>query len=128
MAKNDDRLADSLIIDALLCGATAEAAATKAGVSARTVRRRLRNPAFVRKLRKRRAEADLRAADQLAATRNVAIRELFQLLQSSQPPNIRLGAIRIAMDSSFKLREHADYGIRLAELEQRIDEQKGRKR
>jgi seryl-tRNA synthetase len=127
MAKYDKR-ADAAIIAALLCGATEEAAGAKAGVSARTVRRRLRIPAFVRKLRKRRAEMDVRSADQLTAARTEAIRTLLQLLQPANSASARLGAARAVLEASVKLRESADLHVRLTELEQRLDQQVNDKR
>jgi hypothetical protein len=126
MSKEGKRSADPEILKALLIGATHEAAAAKAGVCARTVRRRLRDPAFVRKLRRLRTEQHQRQADQLDAINGQALRALAQLLQENHSDQIRLGALRTALGLSLKHREAADQSVRLTELEQRFAEQKGK--
>jgi len=128
MAKDSKRAADLMILAALSCGATAEAAAAKAGVSARTVRRRLREPAFVRKLNRKRTEMQMRIADQLTAAGTEAVRTMVQLMQASTPHNVRMTASRSIVELGAKMREAADLANRITDLEQRFAEQKGKAR
>jgi hypothetical protein len=128
MARYDKKKADHLILAALACGATMDQAGAKAGVSGRTVRRRLSQPGFRRKLNKFRSEMQLRTADQLSAASTEAVRTLVQLLNSASPPNTRLGAARSVVELGMKSREHADLSVRLGELEQRLAEQQSSRR
>src|SRR5262249_35093417 len=105
MAQKGKHAADPEILKALSFGATVEAAAAKAGVSARTVRRRLRDPRFVRKLNRLRAEGHVRTADQLSAVNSEAVRTLVQLLQAANSGQVRLGAARSVLELSVKHRE-----------------------
>jgi hypothetical protein len=118
-----DKHADPLILAALACGASADQAGAKAGVSGRTVRRRLRDPAFRRKLNRIRGELKMRTADQLSAASTEAVRTMIQLMTSASPPNIRLGAARSIVELGMKTSEYADVSVRLNELEQRLAEQ-----
>jgi hypothetical protein len=127
MAKYD-KAADALILAALACGATADQAGAKAGVSARTVRRRLRTSAFRRKLNRLRSELQMRTADQLSAASTEAVRTMIQLMQPANPPNTRLGAARAVVELGMKSREHADLSIRLGELEQRMAQEHNSRR
>jgi hypothetical protein len=128
MAKDGKRAADPKLLLALACGAGTEGAARQAGVSASTVRRRLRDPGFVRKLQKTRSEMQLRIADQLTASGTEGVRTLVQLMQPNNSGTVRLGAARSVVELSIKVRESADLAVRLTELEQRVDVQKGRTR
>jgi hypothetical protein len=125
MSKESKR-ADTLILAALVCGVSAEGAAAKAGVNARTVRRRLRDPAFVRKLNRMRTDVQMRTADQLNVSNSEAVRTMVLLMQPSHPPGVRLHAARSVIELGLKVRETADLSLRLSELEQRFDEQKGK--
>jgi hypothetical protein len=126
MANEGKRGADGKLLLALACGATAEAAARQAGVSESTVRRRLRDDAFVRKLHKVRAEMHLRVADQLTAASTEGVRTMVQLMKETNSGSVRLGAARSVVELSTKVRETADLAIRLAELEQRLEQADGK--
>jgi hypothetical protein len=123
MAKEGKRSADPKILLALACGATAEAAARQAGVSESTVRRRLKDPRFVQKLHKMRADMHLRVADQLTAASTEGVRTMVLLMKETNSGSVRLGAARSVVELSTKVRETADLAVRLAELEQRLAEQ-----
>jgi hypothetical protein len=123
MANEGKRGADGKLLLSLACGATAEAAARQAGVSESTVRRRLRDNTFVRKLHKVRAEMHLRVADQLTAASTEGVRTMVQLMKETNSGSVRLGAARSVVELSTKVRETADLAIRMAELEQRLEEQ-----
>jgi hypothetical protein len=126
MAKEGKHARDPQIMLALLCGATVEGAARQAGVSESTVRRRLKNPAFRRKLNRRRAEMQIRLADQLLALGNQAVRTWAQLMEPKESGSTRLGASRSVMEFGLKTRESADLAIRLTELEQRVAQNQGK--
>ena len=128
MANEGKRGADGKLLLALACGATAEAAARQAGVSESTVRRRLKDDAFVRKLHKVRAEMHLRVADQLTAASTEGVRTMVQLMKETNSGSVRLGAARSVVELSTKVRETADLAIGLAELEQRLEKQSENKR
>jgi hypothetical protein len=123
MAKYDKRKADPLILAALVCGASSEQAGAKAGVSGRTVRRRLNNAAFRRKLNRVRNEMQMRTADQLSAAGTEAVRTLIRLMNAAAPPNTQLGAARSVVELGIKVRETADLAVRLTEVEQRLAQQ-----
>src|ERR1700722_8172389 len=124
MAKEGKHAADHKLILALICGATPETAAQKAGVSIRTLRRRMRDPRFVRKLDRKRGEMLLRSADQLTAAHTVAVRTLIELMQTGNGGQVRRGAARAVIELSMKVRETADLVERLSQLEQRVAQQK----
>src|SRR5258707_1666616 len=96
MAKEGKRGADPKVLLALACGATVEVAARQAGVSESTVRRRLKDPAFVNKLHKLRAEMHLRVADQLTAASTEGVRTMVQLMKETHSGSVRLGAASAA--------------------------------
>ncbi len=125
MARDGKRGADPKLLLALACGANAEAAARQAGVSDSTVRRRLKDPKFVRKLNKLRAEMHLRIADQLTAAGTEGVRTMVQLMKDTNSGSVRLGAARSVVELSTKVRETADLAVRLSELEERLAQRDG---
>jgi hypothetical protein len=120
------RNVDDLLLAALSCGATAEVAAHKAGVSRTTVQRRLQNPAFCQRLRELGADMVKRSAAALTAASVEAIKTLHGLQASSIPHAVRLGAARSILEFSIKLREVADTEERLAALEAQMAAQPSR--
>ncbi len=125
MAQKGKQSADPTILLALACGANAEAAARQAGVSERTVRRRLKDPKFVQKVNKLRAEMHLRIADQLTAAGTEGVRTMVQLMKDTNSGSVRLGAARSVVELSTKVRETADLAVRLSELEERLAQRDG---
>jgi hypothetical protein len=105
---------------AFLCGATVESAARQAGVSERTARRRLKDPAFQQQLQALRADLNQRTAGALTAAATEAVRTLLELLKASAPPAVRLGAARSILDIGIKLQESAHFEGRLSALEQQL--------
>jgi hypothetical protein len=109
---------DETLILALACGATAEAAAQKAGVAVCTVYRRLKEPAFKQRLQALRGEMVQRSASMLTAAAMEAVKTLLALQQASVPASVRLGAARAILEMGVRLREAADLEERVAVLEQ----------
>jgi hypothetical protein len=121
MAGTGRHNADEALLLTLACGATAEAAAQKAGVSLRTVRRRLAQPAFRQRLQQVRGDMVQRTAGALTAAATEAVRTLLELQKPPNPPAVRLAAARAVLDLGLKLREAAELEERLAELERRLE-------
>jgi hypothetical protein len=122
MARRGRHTADEALLLALACGATAESAALKAGVSVRTVHRRLADPGFCRRLQAVRADLVQRTAAALTAAATEAVRTLLELLKAPAPAAVRLGAARAVLEFGVKLREAGEMDERLRALEERLDE------
>ncbi len=120
MAQRGRHNADEALLLALACGATVENAARSAGVSLRTVYRRLAEPAFRTRLQGARSEMVQRATGMLTAAALEAVKTLLVLQQASVPAAVRLGAARAVLEIGAKLREVADLEARLAALEQQV--------
>ncbi len=119
MARAGKKKAAAALLLALACGATVENAARKAGVSERTVYRRLAEPEFRRQLTDLRTDMVQRAAAMLTAASMEAVKNLVALQNPSISAAVRLGAARSILELGTKLRESAGLEERLAALEQR---------
>jgi hypothetical protein len=109
---------DTLILAALSAGATQAEAAKQARVSVRTVARRVADPEFQAQLTAVRDEARRRLAAKLTDTGFEAIDALRDLLCLGTEDQIRLGAVRVALDNAFRA-HNLDTDARLAALEAR---------
>jgi predicted DNA-binding protein (UPF0251 family) len=109
--------ADDALLLALACGATAEAAAAKAGVSRRTVFRRLGDDDFRRRLRGARQEMVERASGMLTAASMEAVKTLLSLMDGQAPHASRLGAAKSILELGVRLRDLTEIEQRLAALE-----------
>src|SRR5258707_15588427 len=87
-------VSNELLLISLACGSTIEAAAAKAGLSKRTVNRRLEDPAFRQQLQEFRANMLERASAMLGAAAMEAVKTLLSLMERSIPHSTRLGAAR----------------------------------
>jgi hypothetical protein len=106
-----------LVLHALACGATLAQAAAKAGVSERTVRRRLADPIFRLQLQTLQAEMVQRAADLLLAGTMQATKTLIELLAPSTPASVRRAAARDVLELGLFLRQSVELQTRLKDLE-----------
>ncbi len=121
MPQRGRRQADQLLLVALACGATVEAAAQKAGLSQATVYRRLRDPEFKERIQDVQSDMVKRASGTLTAAGMEAIKTLLALLQSSSTPaGVRLGAARAVLELGGKLRDSVELEERLRALEERV--------
>jgi hypothetical protein len=84
---------DDALVLALACGTTVEAAARQAGVSDRTVYRRLADVGFQRRVKQARSDVVRRSAGLLSAASGEAVRTLRALMKDSAPLATRLGAV-----------------------------------
>jgi hypothetical protein len=119
MPHSGRRNADEILLLVLACGATAEAAAQKAGVSKTTVHRRLNDPEFRRRLQQARAEMLQRTTAALTASSMEAVKTLVELQGPKIPPSVRLGAARAVLELGTKLRETVELEERVRALEMR---------
>jgi hypothetical protein len=116
------RKSDTALVLALACGASPENAAHKAGVSLRTVYRRLAEPSFRDQVNQVQADIVRRAAGLLGAASIQAIKTLTTLQESAQSESVRLGAARAVIELAAKLREATDLAERVAAIEQCVFE------
>ncbi len=112
------RANDDIALQALACGASVEMAAQKAGISKRTLQRRLADPEFRRQMQAIRGEMVQRLAGTMTAAGTEAMKTVLDLLKGNTPANVRLGAARTIFEIGVKFREAADFEERLATLEQ----------
>ena len=108
-----------LLITALAKGATVAQAAAQAGVSERTVYRRLEEPAFQDQIEALQDEMLQRAVAMLTAAAQEGIRSLVDLQSESTPPAVRRCAARDILEMGMRLREAAELEKRLIALESR---------
>jgi hypothetical protein len=121
VAHHGRKAADEQLRLALACGATVESAAQKAGISARTAHRRLKDPEFQKSVRDLRCDIVQRTSSTLAAASAEAVKTLLSLLNPKEPPSVRLGAAKAIVQLGMHLREVTELEERLAALEQRIE-------
>jgi predicted ArsR family transcriptional regulator len=116
MAGSGRKLADAVLAGHLAAGLTHAQAAVKAGVSERTVRRRLDDPKFRKLVEELKGEAVGRAVNILGRTMSGAAVELAKLLKSEEEKT-RLQAAKAIIELGMKARQHADLERRLDEVE-----------
>jgi hypothetical protein len=128
MAREQRKKADQPLLLALACGASVESAARQCRLSERTVYRRLADASFRRELAKMRAEMVQRSAGMLTAAALESVKTLITLQGTTSPPGIRLGAAKAVLEIGVKIRESADLEERVAELEERLPDKRGKTR
>jgi transposase-like protein len=120
MPQQGRRSADDLLMLALACGATLENAARQAGISESTVRRRIKDPEFQRKITALRWDMVQRAVGMVTAAMAESVKTLVVLQKETVPSSSRLGAARTMLEIGLKLREQNDLEQRLAALEEQV--------
>ncbi|MCA9261770.1 MAG: hypothetical protein KDA61_21280 [Planctomycetales bacterium] len=116
MAHRGRKNADDAIMRALLTGKTRLAAAKDAGVSPRTVGRRLADAEFAAKLRASQVEAMQQGVNALSSLMSAATETVAALL-GSEDEIVRLRAAQAIFRFVVPLREHCEIEARLAALE-----------
>jgi hypothetical protein len=124
MARRGGRNVDEVLLKALACGATVEAAVRTAGVGEATVYRRKRDPKFNRRLQELKTEMALRTASMLNAIGTESVKNLMALQKESVPYATRLGAVRAALELGLRYRVEGELEQRLAALETLLEGQK----
>jgi uncharacterized coiled-coil protein SlyX len=118
---------DDALIASLVSGDSYEEAALAAGCGARTVSRRMADPAFRQALQEARAEVLSRATSKVSCAMTKAVDTLVKLLDSLND-TASLGAARAILDGACKLRSAVEIESRLAALESALAQsEKGKK-
>jgi len=125
VAPSRRKKADDSLLMALACGATATQAAEKAGMSRRTLYRRLEDPAFRHQVSATRADMVQRSAAMLTAASLESVKTLVSLQNSNMPATVRLGAARAILELAGHWREAAELEERLHALEQKLETRAG---
>jgi predicted ArsR family transcriptional regulator len=114
---------DDLLLQAILRGNSQIEAAAASGLSERTVRRHLADPAFKAALRAARDESVRRTSDALADGAARAVATLSALMDdATAPPAVRRTAARDLIQLSHRMRDQVDVIERLEELETALKE------
>ncbi len=113
-------VSNEVLLISLACGSTIDAAAAKAGLSKRTVNRRLEDPAFRQQLQEFRANMLERASAMLGAAAMEAVKTLLGLMERTIPHSTRLGAARAVIELGLKLRDLLEVEQRLSALEKAV--------
>ena len=113
-----------VLVTALARGTSHTAAAKLAGVSRRTVQRKLDDPKFREKIQRLRNGLIGEATGRVVGLLDAASNALNDLLVS-ETESIRLSAARCVFDVALKLKECSDLESRLQILEDRINDQSG---
>jgi hypothetical protein len=114
-------LRDDVLVEELAVGHTQVEAAERAGVSPRTVARRLEDPKFRGRVRARRDERYAQSTDRVVALLPEAIVAFSRVLAETDDDAIRLRAAKNIVDAAGRLRALEVEG-RLAEVETRLDQ------
>src|SRR5262249_28779895 len=115
----------TILITALAKGATVAQAAAQAGVSERTVYRRLADKEFQDQIEALQEEMLQRAVAMLTAAAQEGIRSLVDLQNESTPPAVRRSAVRDILEMGMRLRQAAELEKRLIALENRSTDADG---
>ena len=120
MARNDRRKGDEPLVLALAVGKTVRDAAVEAGVSERTVFRRLEEAEFLNRVTELRGRMVESASGRLANAAGAACDRLKGLLEAASE-SVQLGAARTILEQAVRLRELLDLESRLKILEERCN-------
>lgn len=107
---------DALIVASLAAGGSYPTAASRAGVSERTVRRRLAEPEFASRVDGERSAFVERTAAQLLGGTDEAVAALRDLVRTG-PPAVRVRAALGLLSAAASWRETSDVEARLGALE-----------
>jgi hypothetical protein len=118
MADFGRRKGGAALVLALARGLSVAKAAESAGLSERTVHRRLQDPGFRQQINEVRATLVERAAGRLAGGMTAAAATLTKLL-TARSETVRLGSARALLELAVKIRESVELESRILALEQR---------
>jgi hypothetical protein len=106
---------DEVIIAALAAGNSYSLTANLAGVSERTIARRMADPAFARVVADRRAEQVQTITGQLSSLGAEAVAAVASCLQDDEPKT-RLAAGKLVLELVLKFRHQNDLELAVAEI------------
>ncbi len=118
---------EQALLSALAAGSSVEAAAKAAGISERTVYRRLQSPSFQGHLAALRDELVTGALGELVGSASEAVATLKRLLDA-RDERVQLGAARALLDQLLRLRETVLLEQRIRALERNVELAKRRGR
>lgn len=121
MTRNDPttRRGDGVAATALAAGATYAAAARQVGLSERTIKRRMSDPAFRALVNEIQVSTIEVAVYRLSHLSTEAIDTLGELIQVEWPAQVRLSAARTVLETALRWHELVQVERRLNELEAR---------
>jgi len=117
MAGSSRANAKSAVIAALAAGLTIEETAKQTPVSARTIHRWLKDAEFKAEVDAARSQLVNNTLGRLSDSATAAVKTLQELLSSSQPPSVRLGAARAILEMAVKYREAVELAERVKQIE-----------
>lgn len=115
-----EKKGDTPLALALAAGRSVRDAAQEAGISERTVYRRLDDDRFRRRVREARAEMFDSALGLLADATTSAIQTLWQISSQGESETVRVRAAQAILDGVNKWREVNELSERLLQLESRL--------
>ena len=115
----EKRRGEERLLQALAAGQSVKQAAEAAGVSARTVYRRLADASFQQRLSAIRDELITAALGELVSCASQAVTKLRALLEATEE-RVQLQAARALLDHALRLREAVTLEQRLAALERNL--------
>ena len=118
MANRTRQNIDERLIECLARGENKRDAAKLSACSESTVRRRMNDPDFVKRLTEYRETTFQRASEKMANMVDVPLDTLLDLLKAKDKPNIRLNASRAILEMALRYRESISFESRLARLEE----------
>ena len=118
------RNVDALLIVGMATGRPIADVAAEAGVSERTVQRRMAKPEFQRKVSDLRWQMMKDLSGRLSQVSGKAMERLQSLLEADSE-NVRLGAARSILDQTLRVREAVDFELRLQDVEAMCDRKLG---
>src|SRR5262245_57326108 len=127
MSHSGRKAADGILIVCLASGATVQAAAERAGVSASTVQRRLREESFRTAVARARTDCTRQAAGALAAAATAAARKLRKLLRAKSE-SVQLSAATRILELNASLDAVLGMEDRIRSLEHQYEIEKSDRR
>ena len=110
---------DEMLVAALAAGSSYSEAGDAAGVSARTVARRMADLSFARLVAERRREQVVAVSGRVSSLTDRAVTAVEDCL-SDESARIRLTAAKLLLDWAFRLRRDEDLELRVAEIRQHL--------
>jgi transposase len=119
-SRSNARRTDALLAPALASGLSYSDVALRFGVSERTVKRRMADPAFRTSVVALQEQVARDTAAQLRELSRTALGALQDLLREDCTPNIRLGAVRTVLEHALRWQESVMLEERLGRLEHTV--------
>lgn len=119
-ASDRSTTAETVLVAALAAGATQAEAAAAAGISERTVRRRLEHQDLARRVAEERSRLVTHTAARLTGLAGTAVDALGELLADDVPPAVRLRASLGVLEAARVWRESSELEERITAIEAEV--------